>query len=195
MLDFGVVGTVFGLIFLAELPDKTAMAGLVLSTRYNPLWVFAGVAAAFAVHVAVAVAAGSVIGLLPERPVELAAAAMFAVAAVLLWRRSGAADEADEGGPTEVRSTFPAVAGMSFAVVFVAEFGDLTQILAANLAAKYDDPASVAVGAILALWAVALVAVFGGRTLVRLVPLEAIGRVAAAAMGVVAVATAWAALG
>ncbi len=49
-LNFAVIGTVFVLVFLAELPDKTALASLVLGTRYRPIYVFAGAAAAFTVH-------------------------------------------------------------------------------------------------------------------------------------------------
>lgn len=194
LLDLTVVLSVFGLVFLAELPDKTALASLVLSTRYPARYVFAGVAAAFAVHVAIAVAAGSVLGLLPHRVVEFAAATLFAGAAIVLWRRAGAEEDPEEEKAGPVRTGLLPVASMSFAVVFVAEFGDLTQILTANLAAKYDDPASVALGAVLALWAVSLVAMFGGKTLVRLVPLEVIGRVAAGVMAVLAVVTYWTAL-
>ena len=51
MISFSVTALVFGVVFLAELPDKTALAGLVLGTRYRASYVFAGVAAAFAVHV------------------------------------------------------------------------------------------------------------------------------------------------
>ena len=54
-----------------------------------------------------------------------------------------------------------------FAVIFAAEWGDLTQLLTANLAAHYHAPLSVATGAILALWAVSAIAVTGGRWLGR----------------------------
>lgn len=51
MLSFSVLAITFGVVFLAELPDKTALAGLVLGARYRASYVFAGVAAAFALHV------------------------------------------------------------------------------------------------------------------------------------------------
>ena len=66
MLDIAVVATVFGLIFVGELPDKTAVAGLVLGTRFPWRWAFAGIAAAFATHVVIAVTAGSLLTLLPH---------------------------------------------------------------------------------------------------------------------------------
>ncbi|MCU1358388.1 MAG: hypothetical protein JWM89_3806, partial [Acidimicrobiales bacterium] len=57
----------FATVFPAELPDKTMIASIVLVARYRrPLWVWLGAIAAFAVHVVVAVAAGSAIGLLPD---------------------------------------------------------------------------------------------------------------------------------
>ena len=68
MLDIGVIATVFGLVFVAELPDKTAVAGLVLGTKFPARWVFTGVAAAFLVHVVIATAAGALLSLLAQNP-------------------------------------------------------------------------------------------------------------------------------
>ena len=67
-MSLAIAATVFAVIFLSELPDKTALASLLLGSRYRPAWVFAGVAAAFAVHVGLAVAAGSLLALIPHRP-------------------------------------------------------------------------------------------------------------------------------
>src|SRR3954449_2616115 len=92
MLQPAIIATVFGLIFVAELPDKTAVAGLVLGTRYPWRWVFTGMAAAFLTHVVIAVAAGSLLTLLPRRPVEAVVAALFLLGAVLVWRE-GLEDE------------------------------------------------------------------------------------------------------
>ncbi len=62
----------------------------------------------------------------------------------------------------------------AFIVIFLAEWGDLTQILTANLAAHYHDPLSVGVGAVLALWAVAGLAVVSGQSLLRLINISTI---------------------
>jgi Ca2+/H+ antiporter, TMEM165/GDT1 family len=78
------------------------------------------------------------------------------------------------------------VAWMSFGVILVAEFGDLTQIATASLAAHYHDPLSVGVGATLALWAVGGLAIVGGRSLLKIIPLTWITRAAAAVMLVLA---------
>ena len=106
-----------------------------MGTWYRPVLVFAGAAAAFAVHVALAVIAGELLGLLPHRAVQAIAAGLFGIGAVLLWRQhSGGGDDAEVANPGRGRRLLP-VAGMAFAVVFVAEFGDLTQILTVSLAA------------------------------------------------------------
>ncbi|MFH0522440.1 TMEM165/GDT1 family protein [Streptomyces sp. M41] len=179
MISFTVTAVVFGVVFLAELPDKTALAGLVLGTRYRASYVFAGVAAAFAVHVALAVAAGSVLTLLPQQIVHALTGVLFlGGAAVLLMKK----DEDEEEVRRPENQSFWKVSGAGFMLILVAEFGDLTQIMTANLAARYDDPLSVGLGAVLALWAVAGIGIVGGKALMRRVPLRLITKVAALVM-------------
>lgn len=186
-MNLAALGTVFALIFLAELPDKTALASLVLGTRYKPLHVFAGTAAAFTVHVALAIAAGSLLTLLPHRALQAVVGVLFLAGAVLLLRgRHGGDDEESLAIAEGTAPTFTRVAGISFLVILVAEFGDLTQIVTANLAAKYQDPLSVGLGAVLGLWAVAALAITGGRTLLKVIPITVITRIAAAIMAVLA---------
>jgi Ca2+/H+ antiporter, TMEM165/GDT1 family len=185
-MSLAVAATVFAVIFLAELPDKTALASLILGSRYRPAYVFAGVAAAFAVHVGLAIAAGSLLTLLPRRPLEFVVAALFAFGALLLLR--GRPEQSNDEH-VELHGREPGfwrVAWMSFAVILVAEFGDLTQVATATLAARYHDPVSVAAGAVLALWSVAAVAIAGGRGLLKVIPLTWITRIAAAIMLVLA---------
>lgn len=170
---------VFGVVFLAELPDKTALAGLVLGTRYRASYVFAGVAAAFLVHVVLAVAAGSVLTLLPQQLVHAITGVLFlGGAAVLLMKK----DDEDEEIRKPEDQSFWKVAGAGFMLILVAEFGDLTQIMTANLAARYDDPLSVGLGAVLALWAVAGLGIVGGKALMKRVPLGLITKIAAVLM-------------
>jgi Ca2+/H+ antiporter, TMEM165/GDT1 family len=196
-LDPAIAATVFAVIFTAELPDKTALASLILGSRYRPLYVFAGTAAAFAVHVGLAIAAGSLLALLPRRPVEIGVGVLFAIGAVLLLLRGRHGhDGSDEQVELHGRQpSFWRVAWTSFGVILVAEFGDLTQIATASLAARYHDPLSVGVGAVLALWAVAGIAIVGGRGLLKLIPLTWITRIAAAIMLVMAGISLAAALG
>ncbi|MEU6543834.1 TMEM165/GDT1 family protein [Streptomyces sp. NPDC046859] len=179
MISLTVTAVVFGVVFLAELPDKTALAGLVLGTRYRASYVFAGVAAAFTVHVVLAVAAGSVLTLLPQQIVHALTGLLFlGGAAVLLLRK----DDGEEEIRKPENQSFWKVSGAGFMLILVAEFGDLTQIMTANLAARYDDPLSVGLGAVLALWSVAALGIVGGKALMRRVPLKLITRIAALLM-------------
>ncbi|MFD3478701.1 MULTISPECIES: TMEM165/GDT1 family protein [unclassified Streptomyces] len=179
MISISVMAVVFGIVFLAELPDKTALAGLVLGTRYRASYVFAGVAAAFAVHVALAVAAGSVLTLLPQQLVHALTGVLFlGGAAVLLMKK----DEEEEEVRRPKDQSFWKVSGAGFMLILVAEFGDLTQIMTANLAARYDNPLSVGLGAVLALWAVGGLGIVGGKALMKRVPLALITKIAAVLM-------------
>jgi putative Ca2+/H+ antiporter (TMEM165/GDT1 family) len=170
----------FAVIFLAELPDKTALASLVLGTRYRSGPVLGGIAAGFAVHVVLAVVAGSLLGLLPHRTLQIVVAVLFLAGAVLLLAgRTPTAEEADLARRSE---RFWPAAGTGFAVILVAEFGDLTQFVIANLVARFHDPIAVGAGSVAAMWAVAALAVYGGRSLLRLVPVTLFTRTAAACM-------------
>jgi Ca2+/H+ antiporter, TMEM165/GDT1 family len=177
-----VAVTSFLAVLPAELPDKTILACLILSSRYRPGLVFAGAAAAFAAQVVLAVAAGGAISLLPHRVVESLAAAAFLVGAVLLWRHTGEKEDEEDVGRDGVRDGVWPVVGTSFAVVFLAEFGDLTQFMTVSLAARYHDPVGVGVGALLALWVAAGLAILVGWRLLHLIPVRWLTRVAALIM-------------
>jgi putative Ca2+/H+ antiporter (TMEM165/GDT1 family) len=178
-----IVGIVFGTVFVAELPDNSGLASFVLGTRYRPGWVLAGAAAAFAVHVVLAVTFGSLLGLLPHRIVQFAVAAVFLIGAVLVLR---ADDDDDEALRKANAAGFWAVATTSFAVILLAELGDLSDIMIANLAARYHDPVPVGIGSVLALWAVTALAITGGQKLSQTLPVRWITRLAALVMVVMA---------
>ena len=189
-------GIAFVLTFLGELPDKSLFASLVLGTRYRPLYVWVGAAAAFTVHAGIAVTAGRLLALLPRHLVDGVVATLFLAGAVYLLvssfrqRQPENLDAARQGGPP---ATFARVAGTSFAVVFLAEWGDITQLTAANLAAKYD-PLSVFVGATLGLWAVAALAVTVGAKSLSFIPMAWVQRSTAVILLVLGGYTALAAL-
>jgi Ca2+/H+ antiporter, TMEM165/GDT1 family len=187
----------FVAVLPAELPDKTVLACLILSSRYRPAFVFAGAAAAFAAQVALAVAVGGALSLLPHRAVQAAAAAAFLAGAVLLWRHGPGQDvgEEDDTGRDGLRDGFWPVAGTSFAVVFLAEFGDLTQFMTVSLAARYHDPLAVGAGATLALWVAAGAAIVVGWRLLKIIPVKWLTRVAAVIMLALAATSAAAAAG
>ncbi len=173
-MDVGVMLGVFALIFVAELPDKTMIALLVLGSRSRPVAVWLGAVAAFAIHAAVAVAAGRALELLPHRWVEGVTAALFAAgAAYLLVIPEREEQRRGEEEALRARTGLRTAAG-AFLVILVGEFGDLTQLLTANLAARFHAPLSVFIGAFAALAAAAALGAFGGRGLLRLVPLGTI---------------------
>jgi Ca2+/H+ antiporter, TMEM165/GDT1 family len=188
--------TVFALILPAELPDKTMVATLVLSTRFPPLPVWIGVSVGFLVQTAVAVAAGGLVSLLPDEVVHGVTAGMFALGAVLLLREKDTditkeeREIAEELVDEPPLPSFRRAALTSFGVLFAAEWGDLSQVLTANFAAKYGDPIAVFVGAWVALATVAGIAVLSGRALIRVVPLLWVRRLAAALFTAMATVTA-----
>ncbi|MGW0571637.1 TMEM165/GDT1 family protein [Streptomyces tauricus] len=173
-LDPLAILTAFGLIFLAELPDKTMFASLAMGTRMRPLYVWFGTSTAFIVHVAIAVGAGSLIGLLPDWTVKSVSAALFAFGAFMLLRGGGGDDEEDAGG--RIVTGFWPVYTTAFMAVFISEWGDLTQITTANLAAT-NGVASVAVGSAAALMSVSALALLAGRFIAKRVPLKTVQRV------------------
>ncbi|HJQ01993.1 MAG TPA: TMEM165/GDT1 family protein [Jatrophihabitans sp.] len=198
-----VFAIAFGAVLLVELPDKTLVATLVLSTKYRPRPVLAGVAAAFAVQCVIAVTAGGLLHLLPHRVLEAIVAVLFATGAVLLLRESWS-DESDsqlDDGPAAPDGPEPGgvltgrrVFTVSFGVLFAAEWGDASQLATAGLVARYGQPVAIGLGAFLALLGVACLAVLLGKVVLRRVPLHLIHRLAAVLFAVLAVLAAVAAL-
>jgi putative Ca2+/H+ antiporter (TMEM165/GDT1 family) len=193
-MSFTAAGATFLAVLPAEIPDKTILACLILSSRYRPSVVWGGAAAAFLAQVVLAVAAGGALSLLPHRVVAACAAAAFLASAVLLWRQKEEKDEEEEDvGRDGLRSGNWPVFGTAFAVVFLAEFGDLTQFMTVSLAARFHDPISVGIGATLALWVAAAVAVTLGWRVLKLIPMQWLTRGAAVVMVVLAGTSAYAA--
>ena len=191
-MNLGILFAVFPVIFLGELPDKTMFASLVLSTRGRPLMVWVGAAAAFAVHVAIAVSIGvALFTILPHRAVEAVVAVIFLVGAALAFReaRKESHHEEREERLTSTADHQRKAVLTAFVVIFLAEWGDLTQVLTANLAARLHSPLSVAIGAVLALWAVAALAVIGGRGLLRWVNVAIIRVITAVILVVLGIVT------
>ncbi|MFE7469156.1 TMEM165/GDT1 family protein [Streptomyces sp. NPDC057499] len=174
-LDPLAIVTAFGLIFLAELPDKTMFASLAMGTRMRPLYVWFGTSSAFIVHVAIAVGAGSLIGLLPDWTVKLVSASLFGFGAFMLLRSGGGDDEDEDGAPKTVTGFWP-VYSTAFMAVFISEWGDLTQITTANLAAS-NGTWSTAIGSAAALMSVSALALLAGRFIAKRVPLKTVQRI------------------
>ena len=179
-MSAGVVITVFALVAAAELPDKTMIATVVMGSRNRPVLVWLGAAGAFLIHVALAVAAGRAIELLPHEALEIVVTSLFFAGAVLLLvvpeRRAKARGEkeADELEPVTTKPW--KVVSAAFGVVLVGELGDLTELLILDLEGRYHEPWAVFVGAYAGLLAASAAGAFGGRALLRVLPLDWIRR-------------------
>lgn len=181
----------FPIIFVGELPDKTMFASLVLATKGRPLQVWIGAAAAFVVHVVIATTVGvAVFAVLPKAGVDAVVAGMFLFGAGYAWLEAGKseAELADREASRHGAAVTAAI------VIFLAEWGDLTQVLTANLAARYHDVVAVGTASILALWAVAALAVASGQTVLRFVSVRVVRQVTAGVLLVLAAYTAVSAL-
>jgi Ca2+/H+ antiporter, TMEM165/GDT1 family len=173
------VGTFFYiavLMFLLELPDKTMIATVIMSTRARASSVAIGAAVGFVVQMALAVAAGSLLFLLPHRIKDVVVALLFLGGAAYLLLVSE--DEEAEKGTAEAEPERPASRlremTTAFTVIFVSEFGDLTQIQAANFSAKFHQPLAVFGATSLGMVAVTILGAYGGTALQRIVPLAKI---------------------
>ena len=184
--------TVFAVIAVAELPDKTMIATLLMGSRGDPFFVWIGCAAAFVVHVALAVLAGQLLLRLPHTALEIVITAIFALGAA--WLLIVPEREEEERGEREARrerlNPQLAIALSAFGVILLGEFGDLTQLLTVNFVAKSHSPWSVAVGATAALLMVSAIGAFSGRSLLRIMPTSIIRRGGGVVLAGFAIATA-----
>jgi putative Ca2+/H+ antiporter (TMEM165/GDT1 family) len=194
-MDLAVIAITFGAIFVVELPDKTFIAALVLSTRYKPLAVWLGVGLAFGVQTVVAVTAGTLATLLPDEVIKIVAIGIFLVGAVLLFRTAPGADAEEKAQEEEYAAraaepkSFLGAAVASFLVLFAAEWGDLSQLLTISFVTKYHDHVNVFLGAWAALLVVSGLAVIAGRVLLRYMKLSLLHYIGAAVCLVLAVVT------
>ena len=168
---------VFVAIFLAELPDKTMFATLMLSTRMRrPLAVWIGVSIGYCTHVTVAVLFGSALSKLPERPIHAVVGFVFYVSGILMFRSSR--DKQEKQDEIKVSRNFFQVVYISTSAILVAEFADLTQLATVGFAVRTGDSLGVAIGAATALCTVSAIAVAAGAWLQRKVKLQLVQRAA-----------------
>ncbi len=170
----------FGLIFVAELGDKTQLVILTLSARCGFRQVFLGAAAAFALLNALAVSVGVVLyELVPESVIKYSVSAVFILFGLFMLlpereeRREDEEDGECEEGSGEAengakRGRSPLLT--AFLMVCLMELGDKTQLSLLALTAKYSYPALVFAGGTLALWATSLIGALLGAGLSRIIP-------------------------
>jgi putative Ca2+/H+ antiporter (TMEM165/GDT1 family) len=177
----------FVLIFVAELPDKTAFAALFLATCHNPFAVFLGASLAFVIQSLVAVAFGSFLSMLPPQLVHIAAGFFFLVFAYLMWRRKQPEGEALESSIESKGYKFSKSLTTAFVTIFIAEWGDLTQLATATLEAKYHSPIIIFTSSTLALWCVTAIGVIIGSKAKDLINPIFLQKTAAGAFGIVGI--------
>lgn len=189
-LDIGIILLVFGVIFLAELPDKSLFAALVLGSRLPAFYVWLGAASAFLVHVIIAVSAGKLLTLLPHQLMEIIIALLFFGGAMLLFFGKHGLERKSSHTPEQNDHSRLRVFGTAFSVIFIGEWGDITQIATANYAAKYHEPLSVAIGATAGLWAVTALAIVVGTKALNLIPPKILLRIMGSIMLIFAILSA-----
>jgi putative Ca2+/H+ antiporter (TMEM165/GDT1 family) len=177
--------SVFAVVFVAELPDKTTLTALVLATRHKAFPVFVGAALALAVQSAIAVLAGSLLARLPAQPVRIGAGLVFLASAIVMWRRR---DEPPPTAPEEAAGGATRAAWMAFLMVLIAELGDLTQLATAGFAARGGQPLIVFAASASALWTVSALAIFVGNRAGRLLDARLTHKIAAVLFAAVGVA-------
>jgi putative Ca2+/H+ antiporter (TMEM165/GDT1 family) len=195
MFSLATMLSTFGMIFVAELSDKTALAALILASKYRARSVVLGAWLAFLVQTLVGVIAGRLLGFLPAHIIRIASGVGFLIFAIMSFRRDAKGDEDQEQQAVAARGSTRPIWLMSFLVIFAAEWGDLTQLATAALVARGEPALSVGVGALLALWCVTLLAAYSGRKLGQLLNprlLRIGGGVMFAAIGIYMIASSFA---
>jgi len=186
-MDFPALISAFTLLFLAEMGDKTQLMVMTLAHRYRLAPVIAGTCAAFLLLNLLAVLVGEGVSrILPREIVLIVAGLLFLAFAYRSWV---VATDSEDGLPAVDQRRAWLV---SFSLIFVAELGDKTQLAMVALAAQSGALWSVFVGGTLALWAVSLLGIAAGRTLLRRIPTHWVHRAAAllfAAFGLGALAS------
>jgi putative Ca2+/H+ antiporter (TMEM165/GDT1 family) len=183
--DWALFISTFGLIFLAELPDKTAVAVLIMSSQRHPFGVYVGVCAAYVVQNIVAVLFGSIFGLLPPEIIHMASGVLFIIFAFLMWFKRD--EKKEEAGQKDSRANFTKTAWAAFVVIFIAEWGDLTQLSTATLVAQSRHPVVVFLASTLALWVVSGIFVIIGHHAKRFIQPHILKIIAAIAFAVVGI--------
>jgi len=177
MMSLSTLLSAFGVLFLAELGDKTQLVAMSLAHRHRPLPVLLGIGTAFLVLNILAVAVGGALyQFLPEHWILIGAGLLFLAFGVHIWREG--ADEEEVAEEVAARGGLR-VALASFGLIFVAELGDKTQLALVAMVAATGEPLAVFVGGTLALWLVSLLGVLVGATVLRRLPAHWVHRSAA----------------
>lgn len=184
------LGATYLVIALAEIGDKSQLVCMTLAARHRVLPVAIGAIAAFCVLNLLAVLFGAALAAwLPDWLVAAAVAVLFTLFGIQSLRHANEAAEDEEIQEKSSRN----VIATSFMLIFMAEFGDKTQIAVAGMASTASASA-VWLGAMLALSTTTLIGCLAGAKLLQRLPLHWIHRIAGALfliMGAMAAFAAW----
>lgn len=183
-MDFKLFISTFALIVVAELPDKTAFATLLMASKDNIWSVFIGVCAAFTIQSLIAVSFGSVLTYFPERWIHLFSGILFFVFAFLALRRKDEEVSSEIIDEEKKKVSWRGI-WSAFIVIFIAEWGDLTQLATASLQARYNSPYTIFFSSTLALWFVTGLAIFVGSRAKKVMNPIFLNRIAAGAFALV----------
>ena len=178
-MQYSLIASTFAIIFIAELPDKSMVSSVILGSKMVPIRVFMGASVAFLVQVIIAVAVGGFVSKVPKRPLDLVVGLLFLIGAWLIFRdmKSKTAIKEDTIAKRSSREGLLSQVLLSFAITFLGEFGDITQIATANLAAKTADPISVGIGALMGLLSSTGIGIFLGSSLLAKIPVRGVQKV------------------
>ena len=182
-MDWSALLSTFGLVFVAELGDKTQLAVVTQTCKYRRPWeVFAGASLALVAVTLIGALGGKILGqIIPQSTLRMIAALAFVVMGILIGREAAQKKDRDKEEdcpvPLDAEGNCPAPArwdwkafGSTFGLLFTAELGDKTQLTVLSLAGKQDTPWLVFIGGSLALTAVTALAAVGGQGLCKLIP-------------------------
>jgi putative Ca2+/H+ antiporter (TMEM165/GDT1 family) len=179
MLNPVIIFPVAGIIFVAELPDKTMVSTLLLAAKYRPIPVWIGAGLAFVIQAAVAVTIGSLISHINSKIISVITGALFLVGGLyLLFSSEKKEEEKGQIIADEAIHKFHKAFFASFGITLIAEFGELTQIMTANLAISYKAPVAVFLGSSLGLITVSGLGAFSGKALSQKLPMNIIRKIA-----------------
>lgn len=195
-MGWGTWLTTFGLVFVAELGDKTQLAVVSQTCKSRRPWaVFLGGSLALTVVTALGVVGGRLLGVvIPQQVIQLVAAAAFVGMGLLIWREASKQErdvscellESGEcGDPPSLWDwrTF----GGTFSLLFLAELGDKTQLAVLSLSTAETSPWMVFLAGSLALTAVTAIGVLGGQKLCEWIPERLLMRISSVAFVVMGV--------
>lgn len=190
----------FGLIFVAELGDKTQLAVVTQTCKYKAsLPVFVGGSLALSGVTALGVVGGRALStVIPQQVIRTAAVVAFMLMGVLIWREAaGRVEDAGGDDACELACSDPddgradvwnwRAFGSTLSLLFLAELGDKTQLAVMGLATRHAAPWVVFIGGVLALSCVTALGVLGGRQLCRWIPERLLLRISGAAFVVMGI--------